>query len=613
MQRRRCTLSSALRGLRLAALTATVSVGIAVNASHAGVMMEGFYWNVPSPAAGNSGAPYWWDHLSAQAHTLALDGFSAIWLPPCLKGASGGYSVGYDPFDDYDLGSKNQQGTTVTRYGSRQSLEKCCAMLHANGLQLYMDMVNQHRNGYTGNESFQYTNAYGAANAGRFPKSSTDFFNGSNQDPYVWDGNNPAFTPATLPVNGGTPSGWSHSWMWVGLEQAGDWLTKALDLNGYRFDYVKGISATYLKDYVSNGSYAMAGKFSVGEFFDGNLSNCQTYQSNSGWMNNQISLFDFPLHDNYLYPMCMNPGGFNMASLDHAGLTGVNPAGAVTFVENHDTDNGGGTGAITQNKLLAYAYILTSEGYPCVFYRDWSTDSGCYGSGMQSQIDNLVWIHEKIASGSTTQRWKNGNIFAYERLGGSHLLVGLNTASSAWTITCATGFGANVQLHDYTGHEPDVWTDGSGNATITIPALNGGLGYVCYSRAGIGGSFSAPQNSTTQEYAGASDLDIYPADNTTLEPVSQIWAGSGKTISTSFYYDTTSWTSSTYIYLELDNPSGTKVASQNFYSGTTQGSGFTYSAPSTGFYTFKVRSYNTPSGNAKPSYWLKATYTSSQQ
>ena len=64
-----------------------------------------------------------------------------------------------------------------------------------------------------------------------------------------------------------------------------------------------------------------------------------------------------------------------MADLDHPGLIGISPLNAVTFVENHDTDLQNSQ-KIVANKLMGYAYILTSEGYPCVFYKDYSTDLG---------------------------------------------------------------------------------------------------------------------------------------------------------------------------------------------------------------------------------------------
>ena len=99
-------------------LAAAVSLALlAAQRAEAGVMLQGFYWDVPSPAAGTSAAPWWWDRLAAQANEIGKAGFTAVWAPPVLKGAAGGFSVGYDPYDDYDIGSKNQQGTLPTRYG----------------------------------------------------------------------------------------------------------------------------------------------------------------------------------------------------------------------------------------------------------------------------------------------------------------------------------------------------------------------------------------------------------------------------------------------------------------------------------------------------------------
>jgi alpha-amylase len=136
-----------------------------------GVLLEGFYMNCPS----SSGA-WWWDHLQAQATTWARAGFTAVWIPCALKGASGGVSTGYDPFDDYDLGSKDQRGTIPTHYGTRQGLERLCAVLHANGLQVYEDIVDTHRDGDPGNFSYRYVDALGNPGGGRFPKSAGYFF-----------------------------------------------------------------------------------------------------------------------------------------------------------------------------------------------------------------------------------------------------------------------------------------------------------------------------------------------------------------------------------------------------------------------------------------------------
>src|ERR1700692_1198375 len=109
-----------------------------------GVLLQGFFFGpgrvagVPSPVdGGNSPPPWWWDHLAGQANALRRSGFSAIWIPSPLKGSSGGLSSGYDVFDDYDLGAKNQKGTVETRYGNREKLERCVAIMRANGIDVY--------------------------------------------------------------------------------------------------------------------------------------------------------------------------------------------------------------------------------------------------------------------------------------------------------------------------------------------------------------------------------------------------------------------------------------------------------------------------------------------
>ena len=124
--------------------------------------------------------------------------------------------------------------------------------------------------------------------------------------------------------------------------------------------------------------------------------------------------------------------------------------------------------------------------------------------------------------------------------------------------------------------------------------------------------FPVNNYATTQEYAGAQDLDIKPADNTAQVQVCRIYAAQGKGITGSLFYTSTSWTSSTNIVLELDGPNQQPITTGTYYSGTPQGTSIGTTAGSTGWYTFKIRSWNTPAANAKPAYWLRATYTAPQ-
>jgi alpha-amylase len=305
--------------------------------------------------------------------------------------------------------------------------------------------------------------------------------------------------------------------------------------------------------------------------------------------------------------MCDNRP-FNMAVLDHVGVAGSNPLQAVTFVENHDTDR---SEPIFQNKMLAYAYILTSEGYPCVFYKDYSTDKFCFG--LKAEIDNLIFIHEQIADGGTLQRFKDFDVFAYERIAGAHLLVGLhNNSNAARTITVFTGFGANVGLHDYSGHAGDVRTDGSGQVTITIPRNTNGLGYVCYSRLGIGSAFQIQTHTVTQAFEGAQDLDIKPAATGHPVEIGRIWCEANQLIRGVLTFDAKDWTDATTLTLELLGPNGESL-DRKVYARAEEGNALDKQANATGWHAFRIQAANTPPANPRPGYTLKVTYTAPQK
>jgi alpha-amylase len=408
------------------------------------------------------------------------------------------------------------------------------------------------------------------------------------------------FGPDLAPINGKPPG-----YVLEGLLAAAEWLTGALDVRAYRFDHVPGISTDFLRAFLDRP--AMRGKFAVAEFFTGDLGRLRGWIADPNGMANRCSAFDFPLWGT-LIQMCNHPDRFNMANLDHAGLAGVDPFHAVTFVENHDTESRPDIipEHIIHNKALGYAYILTSEGLPCVFYKDYSTDRGCLG--MKPVIDNLVWIHQNIADGPTQQRWKDPGVFTFERLGGSHLLVGLNKdANTARTIAVDTGFGAQVQLQDYSGHGPDVTTDQAGRVALTIPRNVNGLGYVCYSRSGIVDRFVQVPRATTQVYEGAHDLDIKPADDTQAVPVCRVWVAAGSAINVTLEVDRTAWTDSTSVLLTVQSPDGSELA-RLVITAADQPT-LAVSAAQLGWHTFQIRSSNTPVSNAKPPYRLAITYT----
>ena len=64
--------------------------------------------------------------------------------------------------------------------------------------------------------------------------------------------------------------------------------------------------------------------------------------------------------------------------------------------------------------------------------------------------------------------------------------------------------------HDYTGRHGDIWTDGQGRATFTVPsnAFGSGQSYLCFSRTGQDKAPDPPAHRTVQSFFGAPDLDI---------------------------------------------------------------------------------------------------------
>ena len=574
-----------------------------------GVLLQGFFKMppneaVPSPADGDSTIAWWWDHLARQATEFRHAGFTAIWLPPVLKTSDGDKrgSDGYGPFDDYDIGSKNQKGSVRTRFGSREQLQRCVAILRANGLDVYLDMVEHQRVGDTTPFVFRYLGADGTPNVGRFPKNPSNFVPQVPRDPALGGPvrDDFPFGRELAPINAKPPH-----YVFDNLISAADWLTRTLDVQGYRIDDVKGLSTEFLFPFLNSKS--MKGKFAVGEFFDGNRDLVNGWIFNPTGMKGRPSAFDFPLKF-VLNAMCSNPGTFNMADLDHVGLSGFSPFNAVTFVENHDTDLNDGE-KIVSNKMLGYAYILTSEGYPSVYYRDYSTDKNCFG--LKPLIDNLIWIHEKLASGPTQQRWKDFNVFAYERLGGPHLLVGLsNDPNKSRTITVATGFGANVALHDYTGHSPDVVTDGNGAVTINIPKNQNGDSYVCYSRQGLGGpAFEVVSHSVTQDFEGAEDLDIPAATNGESLNLARIWSRANSPLNLTLDPDVTAWTPNTSITLDVLAPDGSILATSVFRLSAPSGATLKTISTQEGFHTLRLTTTGAPAANSNPTYTLSVTYT----
>jgi len=80
-----------------------------------GVMLQAFYWDCPRA---ENREHQWWSFHQIEIAGYRAAGFTALWLPPANKAANW-ESMGYDPYDYYDLGEFDQKGGVPTWFGSK--------------------------------------------------------------------------------------------------------------------------------------------------------------------------------------------------------------------------------------------------------------------------------------------------------------------------------------------------------------------------------------------------------------------------------------------------------------------------------------------------------------
>src|SRR6185369_6569298 len=114
-----------------------------------------------------------WQEVMEKIPEIAEAGYTSLWLPPPTKGGSG-YSIGYDLWDPFDLGDKDQRGTVATHYGTKEELIRLVRLAHRFGLRVYFDNIVNHRAfdvpGYDSNTS---TNLYPGMVPGDFHLRTT--------------------------------------------------------------------------------------------------------------------------------------------------------------------------------------------------------------------------------------------------------------------------------------------------------------------------------------------------------------------------------------------------------------------------------------------------------
>ena len=94
-----------------------------------GTMIQFFNWYT-------DGDSFLWKHTKDQATNLSDLGITAAWLPPAYKSTNAGFSVGYDPYDLFDLGEFDQKGGIPTKYGTKDQYLEAVKALKENKIQV---------------------------------------------------------------------------------------------------------------------------------------------------------------------------------------------------------------------------------------------------------------------------------------------------------------------------------------------------------------------------------------------------------------------------------------------------------------------------------------------
>ena len=383
-------------------------------ANYGGVMLQGFYWDSFSDTQ--------WTKLTSQADELAAT-FDLIWIPQ--SGNCGGTSMGYD--DLYWFPGSNHY---TSSFGTEQELRTMIQTFKDKGLGTIADVVVNHRKNVSNWVDFPAETYKGVT----YQLKSTDIVG----DDYWYDNNNIKHWTKDcadaqiwpLSQNNDTGEGWSglrdldHKSTNVqdNVKAYTKMLLNDLGYVGFRYDMTKGFWASFVRDY---NNYAQP-QFSVGEFWDGNVSKVKE------WINyaeNTSASFDFPFRYTVRDAINNNDwrklGGTSLASDNDYRQY------AVTFVENHDTERRSNAeqDPIRKDTLAANAYLLAMPGTPCVFMKHWID--------YKQEISTMAAIRKAmgITNTSTTLAMGSTNNYYAVRTAGTNgnLLTVVGTTANSYT------------------------------------------------------------------------------------------------------------------------------------------------------------------------------------
>lgn len=478
-----------------------------------GVMIQFFHWYCSPDGS-------LWKEFHAKAAELKDAGFTAAWLPPAQKGAAGGMDVGYSVYDMYDLGEFDQKGSVRTKYGTRDELLAAAAEARSQGIQVFWDVVLNHRMGGDEEEEFDATpfrDDYRHDQIGekRKIRAFTAFtFPGRNgkYSSFQWrwqhftacdyDVNQPDRTGDVLLFDGkefddevdlekgsfdylmGCDIDVKHPEVQEEIKRWGEWFHDTVGIDGVRFDAVKHVQAGFFPDWLAHiRNHSKKEIPAVGEYWSYEVEALHHFISATG---GGVSLFDAPLQLNFSIAS-KSGADFNMAEIFTGTLVENEPALAVTLVSNHDTQPLQALESVVEPWFAPLAYsliLLRRDGFPCVFYADYygasyedvGNDGNQYQIEMMSHketIDRLMSIRKSNAYGDQFDYFDHVNTIGWTRQGNEEHLGGLAvllTNGDAGSKRMQTAM-KNHGFTDALGNISDkIMTDGEGWAEFRCNA-----------------------------------------------------------------------------------------------------------------------------------------------
>jgi alpha-amylase len=174
---------------------------------------------------------------------------------------------------------------------------------------------------------------------------------------------------------------------------------EAVGFRGWRYDLAKGFHGRFVGEY----NEATGPELSVGEFFDGDRQKVTDWIDATG---GRSTAFDFPTR--FLLHEALRKDDYSglrstvCGRVMPGGLIGFWPSRAVTFLDNHDTEyRRGGDPEHSGNGVqhfegwmvpLAYTYLLTHPGIPCVFWSHFFE----WGDSLRGRITQLMKVRRTM-------------------------------------------------------------------------------------------------------------------------------------------------------------------------------------------------------------------------